>query len=265
MPIMIAQLRAADYSKFDLGKVYMFILLAILPVLVVYIILSKSIIKGVTAGSVKGQNSPRRPYTQKNCLPPLIPSLLRKATFPQRKAFLKERPLPEIIREGVFSRILQSLFPAGHQEDGPGDGKSRGKHQVGSLAAGHTGGVHIIKCNGPKKWSHQPHRVSEQPERCQERQLGGALHQSGNAKLFQGRCCWCIAGSFDTSQRYIPMTPAHNTSTPRERPSRDLPFALSVPGPGTDTGPKDRPWTQSRPTGSHTSQRCRRPRRRAMA
>ena len=30
------------------------ILLAILPVLVVYIILSKSIIKGVTAGSVKG-------------------------------------------------------------------------------------------------------------------------------------------------------------------------------------------------------------------
>lgn len=54
VPIMIAQLRAADYSKFDLGKVYMFILLAILPVLVVYIILSKSIIKGVTAGSVKG-------------------------------------------------------------------------------------------------------------------------------------------------------------------------------------------------------------------
>ena len=54
VPIMIAQLRSADYSKFDLGKVYMFILLAILPVLVVYIILSKSIIKGVTSGSVKG-------------------------------------------------------------------------------------------------------------------------------------------------------------------------------------------------------------------
>ena len=30
------------------------ILLAILPVMIVYIILSKSIIKGVTAGSVKG-------------------------------------------------------------------------------------------------------------------------------------------------------------------------------------------------------------------
>ena len=53
VPIMIAQLRAADYSKFDLGKVYMLILLAILPVLVVYLFLSKSIIKGVTAGSVK--------------------------------------------------------------------------------------------------------------------------------------------------------------------------------------------------------------------
>ncbi len=54
VPIMIAQLRSADYSKFDMGKVYMFILLAILPVLVVYILLSKSIIRGVTAGSVKG-------------------------------------------------------------------------------------------------------------------------------------------------------------------------------------------------------------------
>lgn len=54
VPLMIAQLRSADYSKFDMGKVYMFILLAILPVVVVYVILSKSIIKGVTAGSVKG-------------------------------------------------------------------------------------------------------------------------------------------------------------------------------------------------------------------
>jgi len=54
VPVMIAQLRAADYSKFDMGKVYMFILLAILPVLIVYILLSQSIIRGVTAGSVKG-------------------------------------------------------------------------------------------------------------------------------------------------------------------------------------------------------------------
>lgn len=54
VPIMIAQLRSADYSKFDMGKVYMFILLAILPVIIVYIFLSKFIIKNVTAGSVKG-------------------------------------------------------------------------------------------------------------------------------------------------------------------------------------------------------------------
>ena len=54
VPIMIAQLRSADYSKFDMGKVYMFILLAILPVIIVYMCLSKFIIKGVTAGSVKG-------------------------------------------------------------------------------------------------------------------------------------------------------------------------------------------------------------------
>ncbi|MCF0130624.1 MAG: carbohydrate ABC transporter permease [Pseudobutyrivibrio sp.] len=54
VPIMMFQLRSADYSKFDLGKMYMFILLAVLPVIVVYLIVSKSIIKGVTSGSVKG-------------------------------------------------------------------------------------------------------------------------------------------------------------------------------------------------------------------
>lgn len=55
LPIMIAYLRSMQNSKdFDLGLVYMFILLSILPVMVVYIILSKSIIQGVTAGSVKG-------------------------------------------------------------------------------------------------------------------------------------------------------------------------------------------------------------------
>ena len=54
VPIMIAQLRSADYSKFDNGKVFMFILLAILPVMIVYMFLSRFIIKGVTSGSVKG-------------------------------------------------------------------------------------------------------------------------------------------------------------------------------------------------------------------
>lgn len=54
VPMMIAALRSADYKSFDLGKVYMLILLSILPVIVVYLILSKFIIKGVTAGGVKG-------------------------------------------------------------------------------------------------------------------------------------------------------------------------------------------------------------------
>lgn len=54
VPIMISQLRSADFAKFDLGKMYMFILLAILPVVIVYLFLSKFIIKGVTSGSVKG-------------------------------------------------------------------------------------------------------------------------------------------------------------------------------------------------------------------
>lgn len=54
IPILIAQLRSADYLKFDLGKVYMMVFVAIVPVMIVYIFLSKFIIKGVTMGSIKG-------------------------------------------------------------------------------------------------------------------------------------------------------------------------------------------------------------------
>jgi len=54
IPILIAQLRSADYMKFDLGKVYIMICVAIIPLLIVYIFLSKFIIRGVTLGSVKG-------------------------------------------------------------------------------------------------------------------------------------------------------------------------------------------------------------------
>lgn len=54
IPILIAQLRSADYLKFDLGKVYMMVFVAIIPVMIVYILLSKFIIKGVTMGSLKG-------------------------------------------------------------------------------------------------------------------------------------------------------------------------------------------------------------------
>ena len=54
VPVMIATLTSADCTKFDMGKVYMLMVMAILPVMIIYVILSKSIIKGVTSGSVKG-------------------------------------------------------------------------------------------------------------------------------------------------------------------------------------------------------------------
>lgn len=54
LPILIAELRGADFLKFDMGQVYMMMSLAILPVIVVYLILSKHIVQGVALGSVKG-------------------------------------------------------------------------------------------------------------------------------------------------------------------------------------------------------------------
>ena len=54
LPILIAQLRAADFLKFDMGQVYVMILFSILPVVVVYLLLSRNIVGGVAAGGVKG-------------------------------------------------------------------------------------------------------------------------------------------------------------------------------------------------------------------
>lgn len=54
LPILIAQLRSADFLKFDMGQVYVMIVFAILPVVVVYLLLSRFIVSGVAAGSVKG-------------------------------------------------------------------------------------------------------------------------------------------------------------------------------------------------------------------
>lgn len=54
LPILIAQLRSADFLKFDLGQVYMMIFTAIMPVIVVYLFLSKYIVAGVAMGGVKG-------------------------------------------------------------------------------------------------------------------------------------------------------------------------------------------------------------------
>ena len=54
LPILIAQLRAADFLKFDMGQVYVMIAFSILPVVIVYLFLSKNIVGGVAAGGVKG-------------------------------------------------------------------------------------------------------------------------------------------------------------------------------------------------------------------
>ncbi len=54
LPILIAQLRSADFLKFDMGQVYMMIAVSIFPVIVVYLVLSKHIVQGVAMGSVKG-------------------------------------------------------------------------------------------------------------------------------------------------------------------------------------------------------------------
>lgn len=54
LPILIAQLRSADFLKFDMGQVYVMIAFSIFPVIIVYLFLSKYIVQGVALGSVKG-------------------------------------------------------------------------------------------------------------------------------------------------------------------------------------------------------------------
>lgn len=53
VPILIATFRGADYMNFDMGKIYMMITVAIVPIIIVYLLLSKFIIAGVTLGGVK--------------------------------------------------------------------------------------------------------------------------------------------------------------------------------------------------------------------
>jgi multiple sugar transport system permease protein len=54
LPILIAQLRAADWLKFDMGQVYVMIAFSIFPVIIVYLFLSRYIVQGIALGSVKG-------------------------------------------------------------------------------------------------------------------------------------------------------------------------------------------------------------------
>jgi multiple sugar transport system permease protein len=54
LPILIASLKSSDPSTFDFGQIYCLMTIAVLPLIVVYFIFSKSIIKGLTSGAVKG-------------------------------------------------------------------------------------------------------------------------------------------------------------------------------------------------------------------
>ena len=53
VPILIATLRGADYMNFDMCKIYTMIMVAIVPIIIVYLFLSKYIIAGITLGGVK--------------------------------------------------------------------------------------------------------------------------------------------------------------------------------------------------------------------
>lgn len=54
LPLIIAGLQAEANGNFNLGEVYMVLGIAIIPLIIVYLCLSKFIIRGIALGSVKG-------------------------------------------------------------------------------------------------------------------------------------------------------------------------------------------------------------------
>ena len=54
IPMVIALLQNSSPDTFDMGMVYMLMVLSIMPMVIVFIIFSRQIIKGITLGSVKG-------------------------------------------------------------------------------------------------------------------------------------------------------------------------------------------------------------------
>ncbi len=51
LPVMIAMMRNADFIKKDMGKTYMMICIAIFPMILVYLLLSRQILEGVMQGA----------------------------------------------------------------------------------------------------------------------------------------------------------------------------------------------------------------------
>lgn len=54
IPLIIAQLSASSPDTFDKGQIYMLLTIAVIPVVIVYLIFSRAIIKNLTSGAVKG-------------------------------------------------------------------------------------------------------------------------------------------------------------------------------------------------------------------
>lgn len=54
IPMVISLLQSSSPDTFDQGVIYMLMALSIMPMIIVFIIFSKQIIKGITLGSVKG-------------------------------------------------------------------------------------------------------------------------------------------------------------------------------------------------------------------
>ncbi len=54
MPIVISLLRSANFANYDNGLIYMVIAFSILPSIIIYLLLSRLIISGITSGGIKG-------------------------------------------------------------------------------------------------------------------------------------------------------------------------------------------------------------------
>lgn len=54
IPVVLSLLTGSSPATFDKGEIYMLLTVAVFPVLIVYLIFSKGLIKNLTAGSVKG-------------------------------------------------------------------------------------------------------------------------------------------------------------------------------------------------------------------
>ena len=114
VPILIAQLRGADFLKFDMGKVYMMIALAILPVIIVYLILSKYIVRGIALGSVKRQKERRntRCHFRKISSGARQPQPIRSRAQCRRMVGDCPSGIPSAIRRAKQGTVIQGTSPA---------------------------------------------------------------------------------------------------------------------------------------------------------